>query len=65
LIYRSVFGDFGYYWEILGLFVARYWGEVERWLPTSDLYKPDLLEAMEGIQRRFMLNICQAKAIFM
>jgi hypothetical protein len=36
---------FGGYWA---LFEARSWGEVGRWLPTSDLYKPGLLEAMRG-----------------
>jgi hypothetical protein len=36
---------FGGYWA---LFEARYWGEVGRWLPTSDLHKPGLLEAMRG-----------------
>jgi hypothetical protein len=36
---------FGGYWA---LFEARSWGEVGRWLPTSDLYKPGLLEAMGG-----------------
>jgi hypothetical protein len=53
---------FGGYWA---LFEARSWGEVGRWLPTSDLYKPGVLEAMEEVQSRFMLNIFQAKAIFM
>jgi hypothetical protein len=36
---------FGGYWA---LFEARSWGEVGRWLPTSDLYKPEVLEAMGG-----------------
>jgi hypothetical protein len=40
------------FWPILGgdwaLFEAISWGEVRRWLPTSDLYKPSLLEAMGG-----------------
>jgi hypothetical protein len=61
---------FNCFWIFLGgywaLFEARSWGEVGRWLPNSDLYKPSLLEAMEeDIQSRFMLNIFQAKAIFM
>jgi hypothetical protein len=46
---------FGCYWRFLALlggywalFGARSWGEVGRWLPTLDLYKPGLLEAMGG-----------------
>jgi hypothetical protein len=35
----------GGYWA---LFDARSWGEVGRWLPTSDVYKPGLIEAMRG-----------------
>jgi hypothetical protein len=58
----EILAIFGGYWA---LFEARSWGEVGRWLPTSDLYKPGLLEAMKEIQSRFMLNIFQAKAIFM
>jgi hypothetical protein len=61
----SSFGDFGHFWGILGPFLGQILGEVGRWLPTSDLYKPGLLEAMEEVQSRFMLNIFQAKAIFM
>jgi hypothetical protein len=53
---------FGGYWA---LFEAKSWGEVGRWLPTSDLYKPGLLEAMGGYSEKFMMNIFQAKAIFM
>jgi hypothetical protein len=52
----------GGYWA---LFEARSWGEVGRWLPTSYLYKKGLLEAKEEVQNRFMLNIFQAKSIFM
>ena len=37
--------NIGGYWA---LFEARSWGEVGRWLPTSDLYKLGLLESMEG-----------------
>jgi hypothetical protein len=54
--------NIGGYWAI---FEAIFWGEVGRWLPTPDLYKPGLPGSMEDIQRRFMLNIFQAKAIFM
>jgi hypothetical protein len=36
---------FGGYWA---LFKARSWGEVGRWLPTSYIYKPGLIEAMRG-----------------
>jgi hypothetical protein len=36
----------GRYWA---LFEARSWEEVGRWLPTSGLYKPGLLEAMGEI----------------
>jgi hypothetical protein len=50
------------YWA---LFEARSWGEVGRLLPTSYIYKPWVLEAIEEVQRRFMLNIFQAKSIFM
>jgi hypothetical protein len=53
---------FGGYWA---LFEAKSWGEVGRWLPNSDIHKPWILEAKEDIQSRFMLNIFQAKAIFM
>jgi hypothetical protein len=45
---------FGGYWA---LFEARSWGEVGRLLPTSSLYKPEVLEAMEEVQNRFMLKI--------
>jgi hypothetical protein len=41
----EIFALFGGYWA---LFEARSWEEVGRWLPTSDLYKPGLLEAMGG-----------------
>jgi hypothetical protein len=50
------------YWS---LFKTRSWGEVGRWLPTSDLYKLVLLEAMGGDSEKVMLKICQSKAIFM
>jgi hypothetical protein len=40
------------FWSVIGgywaLFEARSWGEVGRWLPSSDLYKLGLLEAMRG-----------------
>jgi hypothetical protein len=46
---------FSCYWRVLALlggywalFEARYWGEVGIWLPTSDIYKPVLLEAIGG-----------------
>jgi hypothetical protein len=45
-------GDIGPFFE------ARSWEEVGRWLPTSDLYKPGLLEAMgqlEKVQNKFIL----------
>jgi hypothetical protein len=45
--------NIGGYWA---LFEARSWGEVGRWLPTSSLYKPEVLEAMEEVQNRFMLK---------
>jgi hypothetical protein len=32
----------------MALFEARSWGEVGRWLPTSDLYRPSLIDAMRG-----------------
>jgi hypothetical protein len=41
----EILANIGRYWA---LFEARSWGEVGRWLPTSDLYKKTLLEAMEG-----------------
>jgi hypothetical protein len=70
--YNMIFNDFSAVLEILvifggywALFEARSWGEVGRLLPTSDLYKPEVLEAMEEVQNRFMLKIFQAKAIFM
>jgi hypothetical protein len=44
---------FGGYWA---LFEARSWGEVGRLLPTSIIYKPEVLEAMEEVQNRFMLK---------
>ena len=47
-MYGPVFRDFGHYWEILGPFLAQILGEVGRWLLTLDLYKPSLLEAIEG-----------------
>jgi hypothetical protein len=63
MIFQQILALLGGYWA---LFEARSWGEVGRWLPTSDLYKPGLLEAMEGGSRtEFMMNIFQAKAIFM
>jgi hypothetical protein len=41
------------FWSFLGgywaLFEARSWGEVGRWLPTSNLYKPGFFEAKEEI----------------
>jgi hypothetical protein len=43
--YWRILALFGVYW---GLFEARSWGEVGRWLPTLDLYKIGLLEAMRG-----------------
>jgi hypothetical protein len=46
--YSIVLEIFGQYWGILGLFEARSWGEVGRWLPTSDIYKQGVLEAMGG-----------------
>jgi hypothetical protein len=36
---------FGGYWA---LFKVRSWGEVGIWLPTLDIYKPRLLEAIGG-----------------
>jgi hypothetical protein len=36
---------FGGYWA---LFEARSWEEVGIWLPNLDIYKPRLLEAIEG-----------------
>jgi hypothetical protein len=41
----KILANIGGYWA---LFEARSWEEVGRWLPTSDLYKPGLLEAMGG-----------------
>jgi hypothetical protein len=38
--------NIGGYWA---LFEARYWEEVGRWLPNSNLYKSGLLEAMKDI----------------
>jgi hypothetical protein len=35
----------GGYWT---LFEEKYWEEVGRWLPTSDIYKAGILEAMGG-----------------
>jgi hypothetical protein len=54
--------NIGGYWAF---FEAKSWGEVGRLLPTLDIYKTRLLEAMEEVQNRFMLNIFQAKALFM
>jgi hypothetical protein len=45
LLTLEILAIIGGYWA---LFEARSWGEVGRWLPTSDLYKPGLLEAMGG-----------------
>jgi hypothetical protein len=53
---------FGGYWVLLE---ARSWGGVGRWLPTSDIYKPRLLEDKEECHNRFILNIFQDKVIFM
>jgi hypothetical protein len=43
--FLEILSIFGGSWA---LFEARSWGEVGRWLPTSGLYKPGLLEAMGG-----------------
>jgi hypothetical protein len=50
--------NIGGYWA---LFEARSWGEVGRLLPTSGLYKPEVLEAMEEVQNRFMLKNFEPK----
>jgi hypothetical protein len=47
------------------LFKARSWGEVGSLLPTSSLYKPEVLGNLREVQNREMLNNCKAKAIFM
>jgi hypothetical protein len=47
-IFLAVLGDLAHFWGILALFEARSWGEVGRLLPTSSLYKLEVLEAMEG-----------------
>jgi hypothetical protein len=48
VIFGTILEIFGPFWGKLGLFEARSWEEVGRWLPTSDIYKPGLLEAMRG-----------------
>jgi hypothetical protein len=50
--YWRFLANIGGYWA---LFEARYWGEVGIWLPTSNIYKPSLIESME---RRFKLGLC-------
>jgi hypothetical protein len=50
--------NIGGYWA---LFEAKSWEEVGRWLPTSNIYKLGLLEAMGRsweVQNRFMLPDC-------
>jgi hypothetical protein len=42
-----ILGDIGPFLANIGGFLANI-GGVGRWLPTSDLYKPGLLEAMGG-----------------
>jgi hypothetical protein len=49
MIFSALLEIFSHYWEILGLFEARSWEEVRRWLPTSGLYKPCIFEAMGEI----------------
>jgi hypothetical protein len=45
----GIFPIFGGYWA---LFEAIYLEEVGGWLPTSDLYKPGLLEAKRGDSKK-------------
>jgi hypothetical protein len=55
--------NIGGYWA---LFEARSWEEVGRWLPTSDLYKPGLLEAMGrsgGSEQVYAVRIVEPKPL--
>jgi hypothetical protein len=51
---------FGSYWVVLE---PKFWEEVGNEQPTSQLYKPGLFEAIEGIQSIFLLKRSQAKFI--
>jgi hypothetical protein len=53
--------NIGGYWA---LFEARSWGGVGRWLPTSDLYKPGLLDAMGGDSEKVYAKYFQSQIHF-
>jgi hypothetical protein len=52
---------FGGYWA---LFEAGSWGKVGRWLPTLDLYKPSLLEAMRGYSEHVYAEVLPRQSHF-
>jgi hypothetical protein len=62
-LYYMIFNGFlSQFWEILAifggsgaLFEARSWGEVGSLLPTSSLYKPEVLGSLRG---RFRIGKC-------
>jgi hypothetical protein len=58
LIFSAVLRDFDQYWGSRTFFEAISLGEVGRLLPTSNIYKPEVLEAIGEVQNRKMLKIC-------